>query len=161
MPYAIAALLVLVSCRVSAADFSGAQLGAGWAIPFAGILLSIALCPLLVPSFWHHHFGKVAAGWSLAFLVPFALTYGHHPRHPSSCTHTHPRIHPVHPSPVRSLHGSWWHLHSRKSPGHSHGEHNSSCDWNSTRQLDGYDRRCDAYTDQSSGRMTIESTMFM
>ena len=32
--------------------------------------------PLLAPIFWHHHFGKVAAGWALAFLVPFALVFG-------------------------------------------------------------------------------------
>jgi Na+/H+ antiporter NhaD/arsenite permease-like protein len=46
------------------------------ALPFAGILLSIALCPLLVPRFWHCHFGKVAAGWALAFAVPFVLRFG-------------------------------------------------------------------------------------
>ena len=46
------------------------------ALPFAGILLSIALCPLLIPQFWHHHFGKVAAGWALAFAVPFVLRFG-------------------------------------------------------------------------------------
>lgn len=59
-----------------AAEIQGAQLSAFWAIPFAGILLSIALMPLLLPSFWHHHFGKVAAAWSLAFFVPFALVFG-------------------------------------------------------------------------------------
>ena len=32
--------------------------------------------PLLAPIFWHHHFGKVAAAWGLAFLVPFAITFG-------------------------------------------------------------------------------------
>jgi Na+/H+ antiporter NhaD/arsenite permease-like protein len=47
-----------------------------WAVPFAGILLSIALCPLLAPSLWHHHFGKISAAWSLAFLLPFALVFG-------------------------------------------------------------------------------------
>ncbi|MPM66795.1 hypothetical protein SDC9_113706 [bioreactor metagenome] len=47
-----------------------------WGVPFAGILLSIALMPLFLPTFWHHHFGKVAAGWALAFLVPFAITFG-------------------------------------------------------------------------------------
>ncbi|MCD6078945.1 MAG: hypothetical protein K0R89_2889 [Ramlibacter sp.] len=41
-----------------------------------GILLSIALMPLLTPIFWHHHFGKIAAAWSLAFLVPFAAMFG-------------------------------------------------------------------------------------
>ena len=45
-------------------------------MPFAGILLSIALLPLLAPFFWHHHFGKVSAAWSLVFLVPFAIVFG-------------------------------------------------------------------------------------
>ena len=40
------------------------------------MLLSIALMPLLVPQFWHHHFGKVVAGWSLAMLLPFAALFG-------------------------------------------------------------------------------------
>ncbi len=59
-----------------AAGFDGRQLSPVWGLPFAGILLSIALMPLLAPFFWHHHFGKVAAAWSLAFLVPFALAFG-------------------------------------------------------------------------------------
>ena len=59
-----------------AAAFDGAQLSAVWGIPFAGVLLSIALMPLLAPMFWHHHYGKVAAGWSLAFLLPFAAVFG-------------------------------------------------------------------------------------
>ena len=59
-----------------AAEFDGRQLSPVGGVPFAGILLSIALMPLLVPSFWHHHFGKVAAAWSLAFLVPFAIVFG-------------------------------------------------------------------------------------
>ena len=49
-----------------------------WGVPFAGILLSIALVPLLAPRFWHHHFGKVAAGWGLVFIVPFAAVFGLH-----------------------------------------------------------------------------------
>ena len=59
-----------------AADVPGAELGAWWGVPFAGMLLSIALLPLLRPIFWHHHFGKVAAGWALAFLLPFAVAFG-------------------------------------------------------------------------------------
>lgn len=49
---------------------------AAWAVPFVGLLLSIALCPLFVPHFWHRHFGKVTAAWSLALLGPFALKFG-------------------------------------------------------------------------------------
>jgi Na+/H+ antiporter NhaD/arsenite permease-like protein len=59
-----------------AGELNGSQLSVFWAVPFAGILLSIALMPLLAPVFWHHHFGKVAAGWALAFLAPFALVFG-------------------------------------------------------------------------------------
>ncbi len=59
-----------------AAEFDGRQLSALWALPFAGVLLSIALVPLLLPDFWHHHFGKVAAAWALAFLLPFAVVFG-------------------------------------------------------------------------------------
>ena len=34
-------------------------------IPFVGILLSIAIMPLLAPACWHHHFGKLPASWAL------------------------------------------------------------------------------------------------
>ncbi len=72
-----ALLLALLAPGLAlAADVPGAQLSALWGVPFAGILLSIALCPLLAPAFWHHHFGKIAAAWSLAFLLPFAAIHG-------------------------------------------------------------------------------------
>lgn len=45
-------------------------------IPFIGILLSIALFPLLAEKFWHHHFPKVSAFWALAFAIPFVVAYG-------------------------------------------------------------------------------------
>jgi Na+/H+ antiporter NhaD/arsenite permease-like protein len=52
------------------------SLGLVWAIPFAGLLLSIALLPLVAASLWHHHFGKVALFWAAAFAIPFAATRG-------------------------------------------------------------------------------------
>jgi len=74
-------LAIALSClgapsAALAADFDGAQLTAAWGIPFAGILLCIALMPLLTPHFWHHHYGKVVAAWSLAFFIPFAVMFG-------------------------------------------------------------------------------------
>jgi Na+/H+ antiporter NhaD/arsenite permease-like protein len=54
----------------------GALLPAWSALPFAGILLSIAVFPLLAPHFWHHHFPKVSAGWALLFAIPFVLRFG-------------------------------------------------------------------------------------
>jgi Na+/H+ antiporter NhaD/arsenite permease-like protein len=60
----------------AAYHLDGGELGLIWAVPFVGILLSIAVLPLIVPHFWHHHFGKVAAFWALCFLVPFTVLYG-------------------------------------------------------------------------------------
>ena len=73
---AILFLAVAWPCASHAASFDGGQLAVAWAIPFAGLLLSIALCPLFVPTVWHHHFGKISAAWSLAFLLPFAAIFG-------------------------------------------------------------------------------------
>lgn len=44
-------------------------------IPFACMLLSIALFPLLAPNIWHHHFGKISAFWALSIAVPFVIAY--------------------------------------------------------------------------------------
>ncbi|MCG6963383.1 MAG: sodium:proton antiporter [Acidobacteria bacterium] len=70
---------VLVPSTAAAAEGGSAELGASlplWSvIPFAGILLSIAIFPLVAGEFWHHHFGKVSAGWALLFAVPFLLAY--------------------------------------------------------------------------------------
>jgi Na+/H+ antiporter NhaD/arsenite permease-like protein len=53
----------------------GKVLPAWTVLPFAGILLSIALCPLLMPRFWHHHYGKVSAFWALVFALPFIYVF--------------------------------------------------------------------------------------
>ena len=64
------------------AAHGGADLGSAlplWSIiPFAGILLSIALFPLVAPGFWHHHFPKISAFWAIIFAVPFLFAYGGH-----------------------------------------------------------------------------------
>ena len=73
------ALMSIAPARAAtegAPHLDGSQLGLAWFIPFIGILLSIALFPLVRPHVWHHHFGKVAAFWGLAFLVPFAAFHG-------------------------------------------------------------------------------------
>ncbi len=72
-------MAALPSCAVAAedaAELPGAALSLAWGLPFAGILLSIAVLPLLAPRFWHDHFGKVAAFWSAAFLVPALVKSG-------------------------------------------------------------------------------------
>jgi len=59
-----------------AAELDGKALGIPWAIPFVGILLSIALFPLLAPHFWEHHQGKIAAVWGLLAAIPLWLVLG-------------------------------------------------------------------------------------
>ncbi len=51
-------------------------LGLVWVLPFAGLLLSIAILPLVAATFWHHHYGKVAALWAAAFLLPYGWKFG-------------------------------------------------------------------------------------
>lgn len=45
-------------------------------IPFVGMLLSIAIVPLIKPEWWERNMLKVAIAWSLVFLVPFCVAYG-------------------------------------------------------------------------------------
>ena len=66
----LAAIGALLPAASFAAGLNGAALGLAWAVPFAGILLSIALFPLFAPHFWHHNFGKVAVFWALCCAVP-------------------------------------------------------------------------------------------
>jgi Na+/H+ antiporter NhaD/arsenite permease-like protein len=59
-----------------AASIDGAMLNWPWVLPFAGILLSIALGPLLFRNFWHHHYGKFAFVWAVLALTPMAALHG-------------------------------------------------------------------------------------
>ncbi len=43
-----------------------------WGVPFAGVLLSIALIPAVAPRFWHRRMALVSGFWTLALLVPQA-----------------------------------------------------------------------------------------
>src|SRR3954470_21631472 len=54
----------------------GTAMGWPWAIPFLALLLCIAIGPLLFPRVWHHHYGKIAFGWSAAALGGLAVFHG-------------------------------------------------------------------------------------
>lgn len=47
-------------------------------IPFAGLLLCIAICPLIKPEWWEKNQPIVIIFWSLLFLIPFGIAYGGH-----------------------------------------------------------------------------------
>ena len=74
-----ALLLGLAWAGPAAAESGPIDLGLvlpAWStLPFAGMLLSIALFPLLAPRFWHHHYPKVSAAWAAIFLLPFLAFY--------------------------------------------------------------------------------------
>ena len=73
---ALASFAVAPQAAFAATGLPGATMGWAWALPFAGLLVTIATGPLLFPGIWHRHYGKIAAGWALAALVPLALAFG-------------------------------------------------------------------------------------
>lgn len=68
--------LMLISFQLHASEFNGHALSLFWAIPFVGILLSIALCPLFLARLWHHHYGKIVLVWTLLFLGAALFSFG-------------------------------------------------------------------------------------
>ncbi|MGD8413800.1 MAG: sodium:proton antiporter [Candidatus Latescibacterota bacterium] len=85
--FAMLLAAVMVASPVAASDTNqhldeshhgpglGAELALWTCLPFAGILLSIALFPLIAPRFWHHHFPKASAFWAAVFAVPFLIAF--------------------------------------------------------------------------------------
>lgn len=72
----MAGAVLMPRAAFAAGGLDGASLGGAWALPFAGILLSIALFPLFASHVWEHHQGKIAALWALLVAVPLAATHG-------------------------------------------------------------------------------------
>jgi len=60
----------------AAPALDGTALGWPWALPFIGILLTIATGPLLFQRLWHHHYGKLAFVWSVLTIAPLAALHG-------------------------------------------------------------------------------------
>ncbi len=77
LAFLFSAVFTPALCQAAGAlSMPGPQLTAVWTIPFVCMLLSIAIMPLAVPHFWHHHYGKVALFWGLTFLVPCIAVFG-------------------------------------------------------------------------------------
>ena len=76
VPFLLALLLVPSICLAEEHFQLPKDLSIFWIVPFVCMLLSIAICPLVVPHFCEHNFGKVAGFWGLCFLVPCALAFG-------------------------------------------------------------------------------------
>ena len=59
-----------------APHLDGQNLAIFWVLPFVGILLSIAIFPLVAEHFWHHNFGKISLFWALLLIIPFTISQG-------------------------------------------------------------------------------------
>ena len=60
----------------SVPHLNGEGLAIFWVIPFVGILLSIAVMPLVALDFWHHNFGKISLFWAVSLILPFLINQG-------------------------------------------------------------------------------------
>lgn len=74
----VAALLFIPELALAAPAHAlpGHTMSLLWALPFAGILLSIAAGPLFFPHLWERHYGKIAAFWALLAIMPLAVFHG-------------------------------------------------------------------------------------
>ncbi|WFP76681.1 sodium:proton antiporter [Mesorhizobium sp. WSM4906] len=73
---AMALLLPAQALAAEIHELPGAAMSLWWALPFTGLLLSIATGPLLFPHVWEHHYGKITAAWATFVVVPLAVAFG-------------------------------------------------------------------------------------
>src|SRR5208282_1160828 len=83
LPLALAAGFALMAAMLwpggayaASGAVDGSKLSLLWVMPFAGLLGSLALLPMVAAQFWHRNYGLIALFWALAFLVPFAAAFG-------------------------------------------------------------------------------------
>ena len=74
--YKISILIGILFSNLFASGSELGQLPLFSVLPFAGILLSIAVLPLVNPHFWEYNFGKISALWSILFFIPFWYSFG-------------------------------------------------------------------------------------
>ena len=69
-------LLAMPSAALATPALDGARMSWPWALPFIGILVSIAAGPALIPKLWHRHYGKITAGWALVAVLALTVVHG-------------------------------------------------------------------------------------
>lgn len=74
---ALACVLFAVASPARAAEaLDGARLPPSLGLPFAGLLLTIALAPLVAPAWWHRRYPLAAAFWALLSLGALVAAAG-------------------------------------------------------------------------------------
>ena len=71
--FAIICLFANGAAMASSA-IDGEALSIMWCLPFAGLLMSIALMPMFAERFWHNNYGKVAAMWSILVIIALFMS---------------------------------------------------------------------------------------
>jgi Na+/H+ antiporter NhaD/arsenite permease-like protein len=73
----LATALFLSNTSLAAAveELPGDAMGWPWALPFLGVLATIAVGPLF-PRIWHRHYGKLAGAWAVLTIAALAIGYG-------------------------------------------------------------------------------------
>ena len=75
----IATMLLFTPLTILAAESgesSTATVPVWLCIPFAGLLLCIAVLPLVKPEWWEKNQPYAVIAWSLLFIIPFAVKFG-------------------------------------------------------------------------------------
>ena len=73
---ALGIALLGAPATANAAEIDELMLSWPWALPFVGLLLSIAIGPLWAPKLWNTHYGKIAFMWSALTITPLAALHG-------------------------------------------------------------------------------------
>ncbi|MBV9704645.1 MAG: sodium:proton antiporter [Methylobacteriaceae bacterium] len=80
--YRLAGPAVGFACLFAAAPahaaqaLDGARLSGLWAVPFAGVLASIAVGPLVIPQIWHRRYGVLSGLWGVLVVVALSIVLG-------------------------------------------------------------------------------------
>lgn len=69
-------VLLITALPAQASGLDGAAMSLWWAFPFAGVLLSLAVMPIVASDIWHQHFGKISAAWATIALGMIGYTFG-------------------------------------------------------------------------------------
>lgn len=67
---------IIASSGPKAPYLDASQMALTWALPFVGVLGSLALMPLFQPHLWHNHYGKIVFCWAMMIVIPMAMIYG-------------------------------------------------------------------------------------
>ena len=126
-------------------------------IPFAGMLLSIALFPLFKAEWWEKNQLKVAIFWSLVFLIPFTIAYG--PEiHGRKAHGNHPfGLRPVHGVAAGPVHGCRRHPSEGRFGGHHQKQRHPAGHRHAFGVVDRHHRRCHGHDSPGAARQPLAS----